>query len=49
MKYIFIILLLVGLFFVIDPFAWWPIDHLVGKPCIPENVSPRCTGIINFF
>ena len=49
MKYIFILLLFFGLFFVFDPFAWWPIDNLVGKPCTPENPAPRCNGIINFF
>tara|TARA_B000000460_G_C21462184_1_gene368540 strand:+ start:178 stop:333 length:156 start_codon:yes stop_codon:yes gene_type:complete len=43
------IFLFFGLMFVFDPFNWWPIENLVGKPCTPENVSPRCTGKINFF
>ena len=44
--------LLFGLFFIIDPFKWWPIEHLVGKgktPCTKESTKPSCTGKINFF
>ena len=44
--------LLFGIFFIIDPFKWWPIDHLVGKgkiPCAKESTKPSCTGKINFF
>ena len=40
-----------GLFFIIDPFNLWPIDHLVGKgrpPCILEDTRPTCTGKIIF-
>ena len=48
-KIVFILLLLTGLLFVVDPFNWWPIDHLINKVCTPENLSPRCTGKINFF
>ena len=52
-KYIIAVLFIsAGLFFVFDPYNWWPIDHLVGKgktPCIPEDVRPTCTGKINFF
>ena len=48
-KIVFILVLLVGLFFVFDPFVWWPIDNLVGKPCPPMSLLPRCTGKINFF
>ena len=45
---IIIIFLVVGLFFVFDPYNWWPLPP-VGISCTPENVSPRCTGKINFF
>ena len=38
-----------GLFFVFDPFDWWSIKDLVGKPCPPMSLYPRCTGNINFF
>jgi hypothetical protein len=40
------------LFFIIDPFNWWPIDHLVGDkkaPCTTEDIRPTCTGKIIFF
>ena len=46
------VLLLAGLFFVIDPFNWLPIDHLVGKgrvPCTLEDTRPTCTGKLNIF
>ena len=50
MKYIIIILLLsAGLLFVVDPFNWWPIDHLINKACTPEDTRSVCTGKINFF
>ena len=49
-KYIIIILLLsAGLLFVFDPFNWLPIEDLVGTPCTPMSLYPRCTGKINFF
>jgi uncharacterized protein YggT (Ycf19 family) len=49
MKYVYIILLLLaGIWFVIDPFNWWPLDA-VGKVCEPLSQSIRCTGKINFF
>jgi hypothetical protein len=48
-KILFVILLLLaGLFFVFDPFDWWPMTE-VGKPCSPMSLYPRCTGKINFF
>ena len=40
------------LFFIIDPFNWWPIDHLVGEkriPCQVEDKRAECTGKIKFF
>ena len=40
------------LFFVFDPYKWWPIDHLVGDkktPCTVEDKRPTCTGKIIFF
>ena len=40
------------LFFIVDPFKWWPIEHLVGKnkaPCITEDIRPTCTGKLKFF
>jgi hypothetical protein len=54
MKFIAVMIttLLFGIFFIIDPFKWWPIDHLVGKgktPCTKESTKPSCTGKINFF
>ena len=52
-KYIIAVLFIsVGLFFVIDPFKLWPIDHLVGKgrpPCTLEDTRPTCTGKIKYF
>jgi hypothetical protein len=48
-KIVFILLLLIGLLFVVDPFNWWPIDHLINKVCTPEDMRPVCTGKINFF
>jgi len=42
-----IIFLLVGIFFVIDPFNWWPLEE-VGISCNPMSLSPRCTGKITF-
>ena len=48
-KIVFILLLLVGSFFVFDPFAWWPIDHLINKACTPEDMRPVCIGKIKFF
>jgi hypothetical protein len=48
-KYIFVILLLLaGLFFVFDPFNYWPLEG-VGQPCSPMSLMPRCTGKVNFF
>ena len=44
-----IIFVSAGLFFVFDPFEWWPKKDLVGKPCSPMSLYPRCTGKINFF
>ena len=44
-----IIFVSAGLFFVFDPFDWWSIKDLVGKPCPPMSLYPRCTGNINFF
>ena len=43
------IFILAGLFFVFDPFNYWPIDHLINKVCTPEDIRPVCTGKINFF
>ena len=52
-KYMYAGLFIVaGLFFVLDPFNWWPIDHLVGKgrtPCQIEDKRPTCTGKVNIF
>jgi len=52
-KYIIAVLFIsAGLFFVVDPFKLWPIDHLVGKgrpPCTLEDTRPTCTGKIKFF
>ena len=49
-KYIYAgIFIVAGLFFVFDPFDWWPIKDLIGKPCNPMSLQPRCTGKINFF
>ena len=52
-KYIIAVLFIsAGLFFVIDPFKLWPIDHLVGKgrpPCTLEDTRPTCTGKLNIF
>ena len=49
-KYIMVgLIILAGLFFVFDPFNWWPIKDLVGKPCPPMSLYPRCTEKINFF
>ena len=46
---IFVILFVsAGLFFVFDPFNFWPLTE-VGKPCPPMSLMPRCTGKINFF
>jgi regulatory protein YycI of two-component signal transduction system YycFG len=42
-----IIFLLVGIFFVIDPFNWWPLEE-VGIPCNSMSLSPRCAGKITF-
>ena len=44
---IFGILILVCMFFLIDPFNWWPIE--VNKPCTSDSVRPTCTGKIKFF
>ena len=53
MKYmIAVLLLLASLFFVVDPFKLWPIDHLIGKgrvPCTLEDKRPTCTGKLNIF
>jgi len=43
-----ILLLLAGIWFVIDPYNWWPVVG-VGEPCDPISETPRCTGRINFF
>ena len=49
-KYIYAgIFIVAGLLFVVDPFNWWPIDHLINKVCTPEDMRPVCTGKINFF
>jgi len=45
---IVVLLLTAGIWFVVDPFNWWPLDA-VGKVCEPLSQSPRCTGRINFF
>ena len=40
------------LFFIVDPFKWWPIEHLVGKnkaSCTTEDTRPTCTGKLKFF
>jgi hypothetical protein len=48
MKYIYIVLLiLAGIWFLIDPLNWWPMQE-VGKPCSPMSLYPRCTGKIIF-
>jgi hypothetical protein len=47
-KYIFIIFLIAGLFFVFDPFNIWPLEG-IGQSCNPMSLQPRCTGKINFF
>tara|TARA_Y100000782_G_scaffold85374_1_gene92547 strand:- start:579 stop:749 length:171 start_codon:yes stop_codon:yes gene_type:complete len=47
-----VLLLLASLFFVVDPFKLWPIDHLIGKgrvPCTLEDTRPTCTGKLNIF
>jgi hypothetical protein len=47
-----VLLLLAGLFFVVDPFKLWPTDHLIGKgrvPCTLEDTRPTCTGKLNIF
>lgn len=49
---IIVIMLILILFFVVDPYKWWPIDHLVGDkktPCTVEDKRPTCTGKIIFF
>ena len=52
-KHKFIIIMsILGLFFIVDPYKWWPIDHLVGDkkaPCTVEDKRPTCTGKIIFF
>ena len=51
-KYVYVgILILACMFFLIDPFNWWPIE--VGKPCTPmmtheDLLRPTCTGKIIF-
>jgi len=45
---IVVLVLLAGIWFVIDPYNWWPLTE-VGKPCSPMSLYPRCTGRINFF
>ena len=45
---IVVLVLLAGIWFVIDPYNWWPVVE-VGKPCSPMSLYPRCTGRINFF
>ena len=48
-KIIIVVLVLsAGIWFVVDPFNWWPMTE-VGKPCSPMSLYPRCTGRINFF
>ena len=48
-KYIIIIILIiVGLMFIFDPFGLWPM-HEIGIPCNSMSLQPRCTGKINFF
>ena len=44
---IIIVFLLIGVFFVIDPFNYWP-TPLPG-PCESTSKLPRCTGKIIFF
>ena len=49
-KYIYAgIFIVAGLLFVVDPFNWWPIDHLINKACTPEDMRPVCIGKIKFF
>lgn len=51
-KYMFAVLfLLTSIFFLVDPFNWWPIDHLTGKnriPCASDDIRASCTGKIIF-
>ena len=44
---IVVLVLLAGIWFVVDPFNWWPVVE-VGKPCSPMSLYPRCTGKIIF-
>jgi hypothetical protein len=40
------------IFFLVDPFKWWPMDHLTGKnrtPCASDDIRATCTGKITFF
>ena len=52
-KYIKIVIIAIPiLFFIGDPYKWWPIEHLVGKnkaPCTLEDTRSTCTGKIIFF
>ena len=52
-KYIKIVIIAIPiLFFIGDPYKWWPIEHLVGKnkiPCTLEDTRPTCTGKLKFF
>ncbi len=49
-KYIiFVVIISFGIFFVVDPFKWWPIE--VGNPCTSDSsdsLRPTCTGKIIF-
>ena len=49
---VIVIMSILILFFIVDPYKWWPIEHLVGKnkaPCTTEDIRPTCTGKIIFF